>query len=116
MGLQENNVWNECRIECGIYGAPLYRNLVGFDHDIKRPYGLKVGSADGIGIMPIIITLDMVGKLIGAFLSVETKATTRPTADQWKWHNGILERGGISVIARGPKDIPDPKKWEFKTL
>ncbi len=61
--------------------------------------------------MPITITPDMVGKRIGVFLSVETKATTKATEEQKKWMANVIERGGIAVIARGPEDIPD--RWVF---
>ena len=112
MGVKENAVSDAVRIAAWEkHCAPLYRNNCGFDERTKTHYGLKVGSADWIGIYPVIITPDMVGRRVGVFFSIETKATTKPTTAQLAWQASINERGGIAVVARKPEDIPDT--WEF---
>jgi hypothetical protein len=114
MGKKENLVSDSVRLAAWEKRrAKLWRNNVGYDDRIHLHYGLKKGSADWIGYAPVVITPDMVGKRICVFLSVETKATTRPSKEQWDWKDNIVQDGGIAVIARKPEDIPDPQKWEF---
>ncbi len=112
MAQAENDVTNKVRIAFGKIGAPLYRNNVGYDERKKLRYGLKKGSADWIGILPLVITPDMVGKRVGVFLSVEMKSaggSLQP--DQAAWINTVRSAGGIAIVARRPEDIPE--WWEF---
>lgn len=93
----ETFVSDTVRLEASKRGGRLWRNNVGA-YDPNRPpagymrWGLcndspeinaVCKSSDLIGIMPILITADMVGKTIGQFTARETKkATWKPGEDK----------------------------------
>lgn len=84
-GIGESAIQNMIRLEASEKGCRLWRNNVGVLKDINgRPvrYGLcneskqqnqLLKSHDLIGIRPVMITPDMVGSVIGQFLSREVK-------------------------------------------
>lgn len=62
----------------------------------------RTGIPDIIGCIPTMITPDMVGKVIGQFIAVETKAPgklSRVTPNQQRELQGIADAGGIAVLA-----------------
>ena len=70
--------------------------------NISAKINKSVKSSDLIGITPVIITQDMVGKQLGVMLSIEVKNSTwkRDTNDphqnaQQKWIDIIKSLGGI---------------------
>lgn len=69
-------------------------------------FGLFKGSSDLIGITPIVITQDMVGKRVGVFTAIEVKANQKKTAspEQIIFINRINELGGIALICSSPDD------------
>lgn len=100
-------------------GGILWRNNVGVARDMRGNfirYGLcndskklnaKIKSADLIGIKPVHITPDMVGCVIGQFVSREYKkpgwkytGTPREKA-QLAWANLIISYGGDAKIVSG---------------
>ena len=101
----------------------LWRNNVGVSFDeTGRPvrYGLanltaamnaRYKSSDLIGITPVTITQEMVGKVLGVFTSIETKRETwkfrgtKRDVAQLRWINLIKEYGGIGQFSKGPNDI-----------
>lgn len=69
-------------------------------------FGLCVGSSDRIGIHPVVITPDMVGKTIGQFLAVEVKTKTgdiRP--EQHTFINNVRKAGGLAGVVRSTEDV-----------
>ena len=67
--------------------------------------GLFPGSGDLIGWRTLMVTPDMVGKLVAQFLSIEVKTPTgklRP--DQRNWADQINAAGGLAIIARSTSD------------
>lgn len=110
---------NIIRLEASVKGLRLFRNNVGAtytkDGSFLR-YGLaneskklnnEIKSADLIGIRPVIITYDMVGKTIGQFVSREVKhagwkytGTDRERA-QLRWAELITAFGGDACFAAG---------------
>lgn len=69
------------------------------------PFGLCVGSADIIGITPVIITPEMVGTTVGVFSAWETKTKTgKPSDEQKKFLRAVRKFGGFSGIARTIKE------------
>ena len=69
----------------------------------ERADDMKGG--DRIGFTEVKITADMVGKTIAVFTSIEEKTVNdRLKPGQIKWHNFILEHGGISEIWRATKN------------
>ena len=68
-------------------------------------FGVATGSSDIIGIMPTVITPDMVGQTLGVFLAVEVKtATGRATKEQLQFIESVQRAGGVAGIARCPAD------------
>lgn len=87
------------------------------DHDgwsyapIQNGLGVH-GIHDRIGCIPITITQDMVGKKIGAFVSVESKRPGRrgePDRGMSKHQvlamDGIHAARGMSIVCDGPEDL-----------
>lgn len=83
----------------------------GLANDTKA-LGDKLKSGDLIGWRPVIITPDMVGKVIAQFVSVETKAEDwRPppkdtkdeaAAAQYLWADLVNREGGYAVFINDP--------------
>ena len=116
-GTSEAGVQSQVRLEAARKGVMLWRNNVGAMQDesgrVVR-YGLaneskKVNavlkSGDLIGVRPVIIRADHVGKTIGQFVSREIKAggwrytgTEREIA-QLNWANLIVSLGGDAGFA-----------------
>lgn len=83
--MSENNLQNIARIIASQRGGFLWRNNSGAFQDAKGRwvrYGLGndskainkvMKSSDLIGVMPVTITQDMVGKKIGQFVAIEIK-------------------------------------------
>lgn len=72
-------------------------------------YGLDVGSADLIGVLPVTVTPDMVGKKIGVMLSIEMKkdkfGSYRATGEQLQWMKFMKQMGAIAFVCDNPDDL-----------
>lgn len=118
-GASESAVQSRVRLEAADKGMRLFRNNVGVLSDDKgRPvrYGLAndspginrmIKSADLIGINPITIGPEHVGRRLGQFVSREVKAgnwryggTERELA-QLRWAELIASLGGDAAFACG---------------
>lgn len=104
------------RLEAARKGKYLFRNNRGAFQDKKGRwvrYGLandskqlgdELKSADLIGIEPILITSDMIGKIVGRFLSRECKrpdwrwSGTEEEEAQLRWATLINRMGGNAAI------------------
>lgn len=68
--------------------------------------GLCKGSSDIIGLTPVFITQDMVGKTVGVFTAVEVKGKTgKPTEAQNNFIQIVKRHGGYAGIARNQEDV-----------
>jgi len=68
--------------------------------------GDRMKGGDRIGFKEIEITPDMVGKKIAVFLNIEIKGPGDTLKNgQIRWHNFILEHGGLSEIVYEDKKI-----------
>jgi hypothetical protein len=121
--LSEGGVQSRVRLEASQKGARLWRNNVGATYTPDGAfirYGLanessgvnkQIKSADLIGIRPIKIIPEMVGMVIGQFMSREIKkANWRYTGNerelaQLKWAELILSLGGDACFAIGEGTI-----------
>lgn len=68
-----------------------------------RPFstGLPAGFCDLFGVVPVVITPDMVGQTVGVFTGVEVKAAGgRATDAQSRFIAAIQQAGGRAGIAR----------------
>lgn len=108
------------RLEAAQKGVWLTRNNVGaLIDDTGRPvrYGLAneskeqnkvVKSADLIGIRPVLIGPQHVGRLIGQFVSREVKHETwkwkgdRHEVAQMAWAEFVIAKGGDAAFCNGP--------------
>jgi hypothetical protein len=118
--MAERDIQETIRLEAAARGIALYRNNVGalLDQNGRLVrYGLcndskalneKIKSGDLIGIRPVIITPDMVGRKIGQFISRECKApgwvfsgTAREIAQQ-TWIDIVRGFGGDAGFSSGP--------------
>lgn len=75
-------------------------------HD-ARPFstGLPPGFADTFGLVPVVITQDMVGMTIGQFIAGEIKAPRGKTTDKQQAFLAAVERnGGRAGVWRSVQD------------
>lgn len=89
----------------------LVRYGLGHEHPDRKD-GTDLLSSDLIGIRPVIIQPDMVGKLIGQFVAVEVKDlgwTMKPSDMRAKSQSNfgqlVIQRGGYFQFATKPEDI-----------
>lgn len=111
----EQDIQQEIRLEASRKGKLLYRNNVGVTEKHVR-YGLcndsakvnkRLKSHDLVGVESVRVTPDMVGRVIGRFLTREVKpegwtykGTEREQA-QLRWMMIIAAMGGNSAFATG---------------
>jgi hypothetical protein len=90
------------------HGCRLWRNNTGAIKDSEGRlvrFGLCKGSSDIIGIRPVTITADMVGKTIGAFTAIEVKTPKgKPTEEQLNFIQRVKDLGGLAGVARSVED------------
>ena len=120
--LLEKNIRNNIILLSAKDGITLFNNPVGTawagkynpaTHSVIAPravrYGLAIGSSDLIGITPVKITPDMVGKTIGVFTGVEVKVDKngkyKETEEQKKFGKFIEKNGGFYILADSYGDI-----------
>jgi|SRR5208337_4065074 len=120
--ISEAKILQEVRLLASQRGGRLWRNNVGAtytkDNRFLR-YGLandsahvnqNLKSSDLIGINPVTVTLDMVGKTVGIFMSREVKTSNWKYRDterekaQLAWITLITSLGGDAKFTRGVVD------------
>ena len=87
-------------------GAMVWRNNTGKFRSMTDPQRIvsvgQVGSADIIGVKPVTITADMVGKVIGQAIAIEVKTPTgKQSKDKKNWQQAFENHGGIYILGRG---------------
>lgn len=91
-------------------GSTVFRNNCGVSvlSDGRRiRYGVgNPGGSDLIGITPVTITPDMVGRTLGVFTAIEVKKPTgsRISQDQKNFIAAIINSGGYAGVARSPEE------------
>ncbi len=112
----EAPILQDTLIEGSRLGLRLFRNNRGFFYTLDGMRKVKAGlltdgASDCIGIMPVTITLEMVGKTIGVFAAVETKKSTwtKPKTDgerdQAKFIDFVRKFGGFATFLTNPQDL-----------
>jgi len=118
--MNEASVQSLVRLEAAKRGWKLFRNNTGVLLNPKgQPirFGLcndskqlnaKFKSGDLIGIRPVVITPDMVGSVIGQFVSIECKhegwrpsASDEHEAAQRAWADLVTQAGGYAAFTTG---------------
>lgn len=116
--MKESATASHIRLAAAKVGVDLWRNNTGaYEDDTGRwvRYGLcndskvlseRVKSSDFIGITPVIVTPDMVGKTIGVFTAIETKPSGWKLKDydkrgiaQKAFHDIVKNAGGFAGFA-----------------
>lgn len=117
------------RLRASEWGSRLFRNNNGMAYAPNgRPIYFGLGneskestkimkSSDFIGVTPVTITPDMVGKTIGVFTSIEVKAkgfkvknSYNPNSREFlqqKWNDMVSMHGGISGFASDQSQLDD---------
>ena len=115
--MRENAVMHHQMLALSQSGATVWRNNTGqaWTGDVTRladgsvlirnprplHAGLCKGSSDLIGIVPHIVTPDDVGRVLGLFLAVESKAPKGRASDaQRNFVEHIQRCGGLAGVAR----------------
>lgn len=103
---QETNIMNKYLLHFSGAGAMVWRNNTGKFRSLTDPQRIvtvgQVGSADIIGVQPVTITPEMVGKVIGQAIAIEVKTPTgKQSQEQKNWQQAFEERGGIYILGRG---------------
>lgn len=115
--VKESGVTSHIRLDAAQQGVDLWRNNSGAYYDETGRfvrYGLgsfdservKLASSDYIGITPVFITPDMVGKVIGVFTAVEMKPenwkfyqSDKRALYQQNFHDIVKKSGGFAGFA-----------------
>lgn len=116
----ESDVAKRVLIKASALGMRLFRNNVGAGKlsngsfvrwglcNESKQQNSVMKSGDFIGIRPVVITPDMVGKTIGQFVSIETKRTgwvydsrDEHQVAQAAWINLINKLGGYACFSTG---------------
>jgi hypothetical protein len=91
------------------HGCRLWRNNTGAIKDAEGRlvrFGLCKGSSDIIGITPITITPDMIGKRVGIFTAIEVKTPKgKATDEQINFIQRVRDLGGFAGVARNVGDV-----------
>lgn len=127
MATPEAKSSQEVKLRASKWGCRLYRNNSGmlFNRDgvpvryglgnISKKHNAHIKSSDEIGLTPILITQEMVGKKIPVFTAIEIKTDKFHMKDsyrdgsreaaQLKFINIIKELNGIAGFARNANDV-----------
>lgn len=126
-GMSEASIQQRLRLWASKRGVRLWRNNVGVLKDergVPVRYGLaneskamnqNIKSSDLIGITPVTVTPDMVGKTLGVFTAYECKAedwsyrANKREIAQLKWLELVQSLGGIAQFINSVIDEPDNK-------
>ena len=106
--MKESNMQKLIMLSISEYGSTVWRNNTGVlknEAGIPIRFGLCVGSSDLVGITPVTITQDMVGKTVGVFTAVEVKTPKgRTSPEQDRFLEAVRNAGGIAGVARSPTE------------
>lgn len=125
-GKLEAETQQKIRLLAAQSGLLMMRNNSGaFQDDTGRwvRYGLmndskkindQIKSSDLIGITPVLITQDMIGRIVGVFTAVESKRegwkcspTNEREKAQAKFHDLVRSHGGYAGFASDPSHLTE---------
>lgn len=114
---KETDIQNRIILDLAKEGITVFRNNVGTakktDPNTGKEYwvrfGLCEGSSDLIGITPVVITQDMVGKKVGVFTAIEVKVDVNKSYNkhrmetQQRFIDFINKNGGYAFKCDDPQ-------------
>lgn len=105
----ETNTQNEILVAMSQAGALVWRNQSGLFRSYDNPNRLVrvgvPGMPDVIGVVPVTITADMVGKTVGVAVGCEVKTPNGKQRDKQElWQRALEQRKGIYLITRSPSE------------
>jgi len=121
--MKESNVLQTIRMKASELGWRIFRNNSGALHASNgnfirfglgnESFGMNkiIKSGDLIGIRPVLITQEMVGTIIGQFVSLEVKRADWQKRDtdhekaQRRWCELINDMGGYAIITNNSEDL-----------
>ena len=110
MVVSEKRIEQDIMLSVSKQGGAIFKNAVGLvqqrDGSTLR-YGLCKGSSDLIGIQPVTITADMVGKTVGVFIAIEVKKDRhgyKATDGQTQFIDMVKKKGGLAGVVYSPED------------
>ena len=120
--MKESAITSHIRLDAANQGIDLWRNNSGGFYDETGRfvrYGLgsftdrdQKASSDYIGIVPTLITPDMVGKIVGIFIAVEMKPegwkfyqSDKRALYQRNFHDIVRKAGGFAGFATNILDF-----------
>lgn len=130
MSNREKTILDKAQLDASRIGARLFRNnvgsgwvgrIVGNKADTitllnPRPLhaGLCKGSSDLIGWTPVVVTPEMVGKMIAVFTAIEGKTKgVRTTLEQSSFLTAVTDAGGIGSVLREGVEVRDLLRTGF---
>lgn len=119
--MSEASIQNRILLALSEAGATVFRQNTGMGYVgevtrlrdgsvlIKNPRplhaGLCKGSSDIIGMVPVVVTDEMVGQTLARFVAVEVKdARGRPSPEQTRFIDHALAQGAAAGVARSTDD------------
>lgn len=107
--MKESNVQKLIQLALSDAGCTSFRNNCGVlknDAGIPIKFGVgNPGGSDLIGITPVVITADMVGRTVGVFTAIEVKtAKGRVRPEQNNFISVVKGSGGIAGVCRSVED------------
>jgi len=101
-------------------GAILHRNNVGLFYT-RNGSPIKIGvpgASDLIGWRTFVVTPEMVGHSIAAYMAVEVKSKRgRLTGEQENFINAVVKAGGIAFYARSVEEAKDKLgRWSLQWM
>lgn len=107
----ETAISNAIRIALSKLGARVFRNQRGkyrTEHGQWIETGLCNGASDLIGLLPVVITPEMVGQRFARFVAIEVKAAHgRLTEEQKRFLEFVRAAGGIAAICRSADEAAE---------
>lgn len=111
----EAPVLAKVRLEASRIGCRLFRNNRGLfytqDGRMVRAGLEAAGASDTIGLFPVVITPEMVGRKLAVFMAVETKKpgwkkpAKKHEHEQADFIKFVCEQGGIGVFLTDAADL-----------
>lgn len=122
--LLESEIAEKIQLEASKFRIWLGRNNSGslMNHEAKPPRPVRFGlgniskkvqenfrSSDFVGIFPVVITPDMVGKTVGVFVASETKRPGYPKDARYRAQKAFIDfiknNGGIADFNTSAEDF-----------